>query len=252
MQRLSFQELKYRLIWGVGIVLAIVLLTAIANPQQARAETAKKKTPSIAAAAQTSATPWTGCYLGVNLGYAVQTSHAKDDQGPVTFDVATASDGFTYGGLGGCDLQIQRIVVGLMGSYDKVYTGDKINIPIGGGVVGDIGINSMYFLGGRTGFLATPKVLVYGLAGKTWVQSNLSLGASGEASDMGGLTLGGGIEAKADSGWSLVLEYRWVDLGNDTLQWGPNPASVAEVDNNLHQVRFGLTYHFGAILPIGK
>lgn len=196
---------------------------------------------------------WTGCYVGANLGYAMQTSRAVDDQGPAwaQFDLTAAADGVTYGVGAGCDYQTGNFVLGVMGSYDWTNAKDQVEIPIGGGtLVGDMDVQSMWFIGGRVGYLMTPNVLGYALGGYTKVNLDPLAGANDSIGDPGGLTVGGGLEVMLPGNWTGRIEYRFTDLGNDTLQWAAAPTAVADVDTNLHQVRLGLTYRFGSLVDI--
>jgi len=241
------------------IFLAAALLTALnvaANAggleRSGRVKAADQ--PYLAPVSATSTAPWSGCYVGGNLGYVVQTQRAVDDIGAFKFDVSTAADGFTYGIAGGCDLQMgsSPFVIGAMTDYDWTNSRDKIVFNTTGGgptVVGDITIDNTWFVGGRFGILVTPRVLIYGVGGYTYVYSSTVLDptgpAAGVSSDGGGITAGAGIEALAASGWSAKFEYRFVDLDNDTIKWDTPIDSVAKVNNNLHQVRLGVTYRFG-------
>lgn len=186
---------------------------------------------------------WTGCYFGGNLGYLVQTSRAVDDKGGTQFDVSTASDAATYGVGAGCDLRIGQtpVVVGIFGDIDWTNAGKSLKV--GSGTLGDTDINRAYAIGGRAGFLAGPNILLYGTGGYANVDMTTTLGTA-KASKESGYFIGAGAEAMLNSGWSTKLEYRFVDLGNDTMKYGGGPTQVADIDKNMHQVRLGIDYKF--------
>ena len=243
----------------IGLAMAMVVGFATAFPVNAASPSAKGK---VAAAEQpafldnltpTASAPWTGPWIGVNLGYAVQTSRVEGEDGgfvSTPFSLDSAADGVTYGASTGFNLQVGSVVLGVFADYDWTNAKNKFSIPTSPGpLVGDIDIKSMWAVGGRAGYLVTPHVLAYGLAGYTKVNWSVPTNAdTGSVNDAGGLTVGGGLEAMASSGWSAKLEYRFVDLGNDTLTYNvPGPIdAVVKADHNLHLVRLGATYRFGA------
>ncbi|MBY0382587.1 MAG: outer membrane beta-barrel protein [Xanthobacteraceae bacterium] len=67
-----------------------------------------------------------------------------------------------------------------------------------------------------------------------------------------GWTAGAGLDWMFANRWSVGVEYLYVDLGKDTLNVLPIPASVfqnvssATFNNTEHLVRMKLNYHFGA------
>ena len=76
---------------------------------------------------------------------------------------------------------------------------------------------------GRAGYLATPNTLVYGLAGWSYGHFNVedlpfNVGYS-QISDFGshGITVGGGLEQRLSSKWSLRAEYRYTNFGKESF-----------------------------------
>jgi opacity protein-like surface antigen len=63
--------------------------------------------------------------------------------------------------------------------------------------------------------------------------------------DRGGITYGAGLEVLSVHGFGLKLEYRFVDLGNDSFKF-TNPAMVSAVgsDTNIHQVLLSANFKF--------
>ena len=105
-------------------------------------------------------------------------------------------------------------------------------------IKGKLERKNMWTVGGRIGFLATPRILIYGLAGYSSMKldgamdayfndpydgtpdfadnpTNLALRFDKSVS---GLTVGGGIEAKLGGRLSLKLEYRYSHLGSGSAE----------------------------------
>jgi outer membrane immunogenic protein len=186
---------------------------------------------------------WTGFYIGANGGYMVQTSRAVDEQGIQTFDVSTATDAFTYGVQGGFDARLGKsnIVIGILASID--WTNADKHLSIGSTTVGDTEIDHVWAAGGRAGLLLSPSVLLYASGGYAQAKMKTDLG-SGTDDKAKGYFVGAGVEAMLASGWSTRLDYRFVDLGNDTIKWATQSTAVADVDKNMHQIRLGISYKF--------
>jgi opacity protein-like surface antigen len=88
--------------------------------------------------------------------------------------------------------------------YDKTYT------------LAEASIGNIATVGGRAGILVQPDLLVYALVGFSWSNASFQVfppygpGASGSVS---GPTIGGGIEKRFATNWSLRAEYRYTDFG---------------------------------------
>lgn len=141
-----------------------------------------------------------------------------------------------------------------------------------------------YTLGGRVGWLATPRTLLYFLAGYTKVHldnptvnfkfkdplgfiehinspTDLTVKLPDE---LDGYTVGGGIETKLRQNWSLKFEYRFSDLDGGSGSASSHvqqcckyfhrkkigrlieSGAKADLDAQLHTVRLVLSYKFGA------
>lgn len=81
----------------------------------------------------------------------------------------------------------------------------------------------MFSVIGRAGYLAAPNTLLYGLAGWTYghfTADDLPFNVGyGQISDFGshGITVGGGLEQKLSSKWSLRAEYRYTNFGKENF-----------------------------------
>jgi opacity protein-like surface antigen len=254
----------------LGAIGAAILTTFLAFTISAAAYAEGIASKGSKVGEKSSDNPWTGPWIAGSVGYAVQTTHTSGDgadttvnpPGPnnvttitgVPFSFDTAADGVTGAVSAGYDLQAGRFVFGVFADYAWMNAKQPFTVQTGAGgaVIGDIGIDSAWALGGRLGYLLTQRVLAYGLAGYT--QANLT--GAYEGSSAGGLTVGGGLEAMADSGWALKIEYRFTDLGGDTFTipgvapvvppgWTASATDVGGAsDHNLHEVRVGVAYRF--------
>jgi opacity protein-like surface antigen len=244
----------------IDLLCAYMVLAAIfilAASFAASAETISKGSPNtrgpivknpVPAAVAKPAKGWTGIRVGAFGGWAAEIQRQVDDTGPVQFDLTNVADGFLYGALVGYDHQLGKSVVWRVSTdYSWVHNSAREFATPFGMVGGGLDIKRMWSAMTGPGLLVTDKALVYAGAGYTTVYSDAFMG-QGLLGKTGGLTLGVGIEVMADTGFSLNVEYRWTDLGNDTMQWGANPASVADADTNLHQVRAGVTFKFDSPL----
>lgn len=173
--------LKERKTWIGIVVLAAFVLIALAVYKPAHADTIKPAPVSRAEAEQLAPTsPWTACYAGASVG-AVAGVH----------DAGYGLDGYQYGVIAGCDLQVNQIVLGARLSHDRK------KVELGGTA---IDANATAF-GGRAGVLVAPSALLYGAVDRV---QKLKIDGVGDTS---GLKVGGGIEALMRQDVSVALEY---------------------------------------------
>lgn len=173
-------------------------------------------------------TSWTGCYVGVHVGHQWHdTSITIPGMGSAS--LGDSSD-WTGGGHVGCDMQLGKVVAGIMG--DATFG----SAAMAGGAYK---VSTSYGLMGRAGYLMSPELLPYVLAGYTW--ANTSSNVITALPDIGGWTLGGGVEwmPAAMRGFSVRVEYRYTDYGLDPLL-----AGLAFTDNYSHDIRAGVSYRF--------
>jgi outer membrane immunogenic protein len=130
---------------------------------------------------------------------------------------------------------------------------------------------------GRTGWLATPNLLLFGTGGFAYGRvagsasyqigrglvasfpigfvclANLPCFAGTSSAIRTGWTAGGGAELLLDQHWSAKIEYQFVDLGTETVRItalavnlpGQTPASFnAAFRDRFNVVRLGLNYRF--------
>jgi outer membrane immunogenic protein len=222
---------------------------------------------------------WTGCYLGVNAGYAWGSSNVTFTEtgaflsrppADVAFSDQLGSpniplNGFTGGGQAGCNYQTGSFVIGVEGDGDYVGLNGGRNaagtIPIGGTPdISNVSISShSLFTGrlragyqvGRTMFYATG-----GYAGGnvsynefTTHDPGVTFMTGAVSSINSGWTVGGGVEYAIANNWTVKGEYLYVNLGSVGFSAADNrnPAftstNSAAFKENI--VRFGLNYKFG-------
>jgi outer membrane immunogenic protein len=173
-----------------------------------------------------------GCY------YKCTNSH--DD---VTFTEFTDSGTTDVGAFGvltvGYDHALrQGWVGGVFADYD-----------FGSGISGDVTVDGTrrsfdhdhsWAIGARLGHLVTPSTLLYGTAGYT--QAEFEVGGLGSRT-YSGYFVGGGVETFLRDNWTLKLEYRFSQFGEESIV---NTADLsADLDPSVHSARLVLSYKLG-------
>jgi outer membrane immunogenic protein len=211
--------------------------------------------------------PWTGCYLGGNVGYGWGPTTWNDNGLEFT---SHSADGVVGGGQIGCDYQAGAWVFGIQGMFDASgMKGHGRNLPLdpGGRVIDETKISSFATLTGRVGYTVQPDALLYLKGGAAWVRSSFNecceptvvlqdeLGplADGAAKiTRTGWTIGVGFERMLASNWSAFVEYDYIDLGTKTVTFSPINGTPGpfnyRIDQDIHTLLVGLNYRFGAAL----
>jgi outer membrane immunogenic protein len=185
---------------------------------------------------------WTGFYVGVNGGYG-WTSNNSDD-------VLSPAGGFGGGQIGynwqaGSHFGIPgNLVLGIEADIQGADISDKVS-----GVAVGLESRLNYFgtVRGRLG-LAFDRALVYATGGFAYgeVENSFAFLGTFKARDtQTGYTLGGGVEYKINSSWSVKGEYQFIslDASDSTLgNLGFNGGDRSE----FHTIRAGLNYHVGS------
>lgn len=176
---------------------------------------------------------WTGFHVGAAVGYSTGTSTLKPSDGgeELTLDIGLRG---AQGVLSvGHDFQVAPgVVVGTMADYAF------------GDVDGQFGsssfiIDNQLAIGGRLGYLVTPKSLWYATAGWTRAKFEVS-GVPTFNRTLNGFFVGGGIEQALSQHVSLKLEYRFSDYKDFTVV-----GDDTTIDNDVHSVRLGVNWKFG-------
>lgn len=152
----------------------------------------------LGTAAAHAETDFDGVYAGVDGGYG----STKVDNG--------GSDGaFSGGAFAGYGL-----------TFDKIYLGGEAEAGINGAEndVGGVSVKQKWNYGvtGRVGYVVTPKVLVYGLAGFEQAQVKAKGGAAEVKGTNDGLKFGIGGETFVKKNISVRSEVNYIDWKGDS------------------------------------
>lgn len=163
---------------------------------------------------------WTGLYLGAGVGGGV-----------LEFDAGADGNGDGGGVLGtvvlGYDYKLgSRWVAGVFGDFD--FSGISANVDTANGPF-DVDHHFSWSVGGRLGALVTPTTLLYGTGGYTQAEFE----ANNITDNADGFFVGGGVETVLRDNWTLKLEYRFQDFGDND-----------GADLSMHTGRAVLSYRF--------
>ena len=162
----------------------------------------------------------TSCYVQALAGSAVSTvgSNALPD--------SVSASGWTIGAGMGCDVKIERVVIGALA---------RIELPVDpDGTV--IDMDKSWMVGARVGYLLNTGLMIYALAG--YESAELTLANIDIAKD--GLVVGGGLEVMLSKHLSLNAEYTNTIVDNTTI-------GGFSVKPESHKARVGLTYRFNSL-----
>jgi len=202
---------------ALGAVLALTVTTASADGYSAKGGPSERPFS------------WTGFYVGAGVGVGIGTTEFSNGVN-VDFSVRGAQGILS----GGYDAQVSpNVVLGVLVDYAF------------GDVDGDLGgatatISNQWSIGGRAGFLVTPKSLWYVNAGWTRADFDLSAPGIGFSKSLNGFFVGGGVEQALTRDVSLKLEYRFSDYEDVS----DNVIAGANIDNSVHSVRLGVNWKF--------
>lgn len=205
---------------------------------------------------------WSGPYIAGSVGYGIATtdfSHTYQDTS-ISYDATStsdfSSDGVTGTAAVGYDFQLQSgIVAGLFADYTfgelegsgiRAYPDDppleRFNLKY----------DDTWAIGARVGLLRAWSTLWYATAGYTETDVKLS-DARGKLDDtLSGYFLGLGVEQNLRDNLFLKLEYRYANYGDETIYEESSTACGAtcyeryDVDTDIHSIRLGVAYKFGA------
>lgn len=192
---------------------------------------------------------WTGFYVGLNAGAAINhSSYTVEPIGcyltgacgggaannPLRTDSADLNNAaFTGGGQVGYNYQFNSMgVVGVEAdfNYNGVNQSDAVSRALVAPLVGTFShtVSQKFdFFGtvrGRLGVLAMPNLMLFATGGLAWghIKSDSTVAFSAAPADnysgsgsqtRAGWTAGGGLEYALDRYWSVKAEYLYIDLG---------------------------------------
>jgi outer membrane immunogenic protein len=227
------------------------------------------------AAAQPAPAPlfnWSGFYLGAHADYSWGGGDVETVliPAPAPYTAKVDLDGWGGGLRAGYDVRSGNWVAGLVADLSLTniqgdgFIGPFLPVPGGsaGGSFHDVSqtIDKFGTLRARVGILATERMLAFVSGGLSFGRVNLSSDTfygpfitrfvASETKWNAGWTVGGGAEWSLGSGWAVLAEYLYYDLGKTTVLANPSPpGSPGPLANRWksegHIVRFGLNYRFG-------
>lgn len=211
----------------------------------ALAATAAVATPALA---QTADSNFSGPRVGVITGYDAMRAGSTTDSGIKGDDQQV--DGLLYGADLGYDFDLGNVVLGAEGEITgstgtvNVNTTDPNYFGFGRVTTG----RDLY-VGGRVGFKATPKTLIYAKGGYTNARLNV-VGADGatnydEHFNLDGWRVGAGVEQSLGHNAYAKLEYRYSNYtdANFTFNDGTT-GNDFNIDTDRHQVAAGVGLRF--------
>ncbi len=241
------------------LIIAAALATATATAVHA----ADLKVPYNKAPALTPIyDPWTGPYLGVNLGYGFDLSGITASQPPFFngAELATAPQGVTGGIQGGYNYRLGSIfVVGIDADINGGALKGTAAAPEF--ITGTSELNWFGSVGGRFGLTPFQNLFIYGFGGlafgdptHTFTLSNfVNTGAAcvGQCSVTTGGTRTGpawgfGMEFALDQHWKLGADWRRYDFGTSNLSMTPDGTTTITFspENKFDVFRARLNYSF--------
>jgi opacity protein-like surface antigen len=174
-------------------------------------------------------TSWTGFYIGAGIGGGAQALSLRPTPGTSDFG---GEGGFGTVVLGYDHLIGPRWVAGVFADFDLSEISGKFASL-------NFDHNYSWSVGARLGALVNPTTLLYGTAGYTQAEFELS-GFLNDVNAFEGYFVGAGIETFLRENWALKLEYRFSDFGEDQVL-----ASGNFLDPSLHTARLVLSYKLG-------
>ena len=189
---------------------------------------------------------WAGFYAGVNAGGGISGVKVPTINDPTPDGNADINGtGFAGGGHIGYNMVVfSNWLVGVEG--DVGYLGVKHSYQNWFNSATTFGVSTDWYstLRGRIG-TSTGPAFIYTTGGVAFAKVTDTFGTGGGSSisnTRAGWTLGGGIETELGPRWSARLEYIYMNLGKESLDFGTNHV---EFENRFQVVRAGVSYKFG-------
>jgi outer membrane immunogenic protein len=209
------------------ILLATAALLAMGATSNA-ADLAARTYTKAPAAVVAPAVNWSGFYVGAMGGYGwTQTVSLQGE------NFSDELNGGFGGGTIGYNWQMgSPWVFGLEvdaagASIKKSAFGAEDKIDAFGSVTGRVGY-------------AADAVLIYAKGGFAWANNKVSVPGLSESKTHAGWTIGAGLEYMFAPAWSVKAEYMYADFGKETY------LNTFDIGADLHTVKAGVNYHFGA------
>lgn len=204
---------------------------------------------TLVLASTPAAANWTGCYG--ELGIGMEVVNTKLDA-VVSGASLAALDGLgsqgIMGSLGvGCDYNVDKVVVGIVGRYEANRAETTLSIAAN---EAKLKFDPGWMVGARVGILGNQTTLLYALIG--YSQSKVKVDGLGAdlGADLKGMTFGAGIETVLSGPWAMKLEYAFTRWDSASV-YNSGPLDV-RVSPDQHVVRGAVVYRFGNPMDIAK
>jgi outer membrane immunogenic protein len=190
---------------------------------------------------------WTGFYIGAHFGasFSSETVTPLAALGAMTTNPSGVLGGFQLG----YNYQFSpNWLVGVEGEVSFTSaTGNASFVTPAAAVTATSNHNWYDTLAARFGFVQN-NWMFYAKAGGAWMNADYALastavGASNVNATRTGFTVGAGAEYAFSPTWSAKVEYAYLDFGTDTIGFIV-PAGLTNIHTEVHEVKFGLNYHF--------
>lgn len=187
--------------------------------------------------------PWTGIYIGGQIGYGWNWTGTDLSAGGTT--LATLGDspqGITGGFKVGADYQTGAIVWGIVGDINLANFSNSSSMVALGPVTISNSTNWWSTINGRIGLSTLgDHLLPYFVGGLAFGQAKASvdLGTASFSSSPTntGWDAGLGIETRITKNWSVFIEGKYVNMGNVVVPLTSGGVTLATADKD---VRFGV------------
>lgn len=232
------------------------LLAALAACFALPAVAADLKLPAKAPVTAYIADPWSGAYIGANIGYGWDTSafplNAAFTDLVANSQLAAAPQGFIGGAQIGYGLHNGILYGGLEADIQGAAINGTANMP--GNLLATSVSGKMDWFGtarARVGVIVGPALLyatgggAFGNVSDSFAVTSGGTMAGGASATKGGWAAGGGLEVALGQGWTGKLEYLRVDLGTVSAV-ATQPGAVITLSPTFQAdiVRAGVNYHF--------
>jgi outer membrane immunogenic protein len=194
---------------------------------------------------------WTGFYVGAFVGGLWGNKDWFEVVGPVPGGIIRPSySGVIGGATVGFNYQVSSWVFGVEGDWG--WTNASGSTGCIANAANTCGVNLYWAatLAGRVGY-AFDRTLLYGKAGGVWVREDYPVApgtpfAITLRQTRSGWMAGGGVEHAFTQSWSAKLEYNYLGLGTDRLNFG---GAIEDITQRAHVVKVGINYRFGVMTP---
>ena len=202
-----------------------------------------------------------GFYAGAAIGYArLKAEHSPRGEPSLSDN----DNGVILSGLGGYNVQCDRIVMGIEG--DASYLSGSTSATQPDGTNFKTEIDAMVTLRGRLGYVVRPDTLIYATAGVAWAKRSHDLfapaapGGAFSQSDSQwatGWVIGAGAEFVRRERWLLRFEVLYADFEEEDRTYTTSTTACgggicnaySDWDDSVLTARVGISYKFGRRAP---